>query len=355
MEPITHFLTGACLSRAGLNRTTALATTTLVLGAEASDIDIVWLAKGPVFYFGHHRGFTHTFAGAPFVAALTLAFVYVLWRLTRRFARPDPMGCAGCPPGKLPACSSPRWRVLYLLALLSALVHILLDFTNSYGVRPFMPFSYRWYSWDIVSIFEPLMWVALLAGLILPALFRLVNEEIGARSRGPVGRAGAIAALLAIVALWGVRDFEHRRAVAVMNSVVYQGQEAKRVSAYPYAFNPFIWHGVAETNDFLEMFVVDSLKPDIDPQGRARIRYKPEETPASLAAKKTYLGRVYLDWAQYPVTETEQLSDGGYEVRFYDLRYDYPDHVAALRSSVLLDKDLREMEERFGRRVQKVK
>jgi len=355
LEPITHFLTGACLSRAGLNRKTALATTTLVLGAEASDIDIVWLAKGPVFYFGHHRGITHTFAGAPFVAALTLGFVYVLWRLLRRFAKPDPMGCAGCPPGKQPQRLQPRWGVLYLYALLSALVHILLDFTNSYGVRPFMPFSYKWYSWDIVSIFEPLMWVALLAGLILPGLFRLVNEEIGARSRGPKGRGGAIFALVAIVVLWGVRDYEHRRAVAVMESVVYQGEEPKRVSAYPYAFNPFIWHGVAETNDFLEMFVVDSLKPDIDPQGRARIRYKPEETPASLAAKNTYLGRVYLDWAQYPMTEAEQLHDGSHEIRFYDLRYDYPERGRALRSAVILDKDLHEIEERFGSRVQKVK
>jgi len=355
LEPITHFLTGACMGRAGLNRKTALATAVLTLSTEAADVDIVWLAKGPVFYFAHHRGFTHTFAGVPFVAALTLGFVYALWRITQRFTKPDGMGCAGCPPGAAPGRSQPRWGLLYLYACLGGLVHILLDFTNSYGVRPFMPFSYKWYSWDIVSIFEPLMWVALLAGLILPGLFRLVNEEIGARSRGPAGRAGAVAALMAIIVLWGVRDFEHRRAVAVMDSVVYQGEEAKRVSAYPYAFNPFIWHGVAETSDFLEMFVVDSLKPDIDPQARARIRYKPEESPASLAAKKTYLGRVYLDWAQYPMTETEQLHDGSYEVRFYDLRYDYPDRGSVLRSSVLLDKDLHEVEERFGRRVQKVK
>lgn len=343
------------MSRAGLNRKTALATAVLTLSTEAADIDIGWLAKGPVFYFGHHRGFTHTFVGAPFVAAVTLGFVYLLWRATRRFAKPDPMGCAGCPPGAAPEKPRPRWGLLYLYGCLGGVVHILLDYTNSYGVRPFMPFSYKWYSWDIVSIFEPLMWVALLAGLILPVLFRLVNEEIGAKSRGPQGRAGAIAALVAIVVLWAVRDFEHRRAVAVMDSIVYQGQEAKRVSAYPYAFNPFLWHGVAETNDFLEMFVVDSLKPDIDPQGRARIRYKPEESPASLAAKKTYLGRIYLDWAQYPMTETEQRHDGSYEVRFYDLRYDYPDRGSALRSAVILDKDLREVEERFGRRVQKVK
>ena len=58
MEPITHFLTGACISRAGLNRKTGLSTITLTLGAYASDIDVVYLTGygfpawrgGPMFY-----------------------------------------------------------------------------------------------------------------------------------------------------------------------------------------------------------------------------------------------------------------------------------------------------------------
>ena len=53
------------------------------------------------------------------------------------------------------------------------------------------------------------------------------------------------------------------------------------------------------------------------------IRYKPEETPVTLAAKRSYLGRVYLDWAQYPITETEALDSpgGGYIVNIQDLRF----------------------------------
>ena len=37
MEPVTHFLTGACLGRAGFNRKTAYATLAAVLAAEAAD------------------------------------------------------------------------------------------------------------------------------------------------------------------------------------------------------------------------------------------------------------------------------------------------------------------------------
>ena len=69
MEPITHFLTGACIGRAGLNRKTAYATLAAVLAAEAADIDVLWAFAGPVEELKHHRGITHTFLGAPVVAA----------------------------------------------------------------------------------------------------------------------------------------------------------------------------------------------------------------------------------------------------------------------------------------------
>src|ERR1700745_1117825 len=69
MEPITHFLTGACIGRAGLNRKTAYATLAAVLAAEAADIDVVWAFAGPVEGLKHHRGITHTFIAAPFSGA----------------------------------------------------------------------------------------------------------------------------------------------------------------------------------------------------------------------------------------------------------------------------------------------
>ena len=74
-----------------------------------------------------------------------------------------------------------------------------------------------------------------------------------------------------------------------------------------------------------------------------QVRYKPEETPVTLAAKKSYLGRVFLDWAKYPITETERVSDpAGYIVRFRDLRFDYPEMSRRnpLGASVRLDDQL---------------
>ena len=324
------------MGRAGLNRKTALATATVTLAAEAPDIDVLGRFKGSVFGFAHHRGFTHSFLGLLLVSAVTVGVVYLVWVLRGRKVK-DP---------NLP----PRWGLLFVFAYMAGLSHILLDFTNNYGVRPFWPFSEHWYSWDIVFIVEPVILILLVAGLVLPSLFSLINREIGVRRKGPQGRLAATLALLGIVALWGVRDYEHRRAIAAMDARTYRKTDAIRFSAYPNYWNVFRWYGVVETQNFFAQVTVDSSIPEVDPQGQMRLRYKPEETPVTLAAKQSYLGRVYLDWAQYPITETEQLENGGYIVHFRDLRYDYPGRAgrSPLGASVELDRSLHVVREYFG-------
>lgn len=353
MEPITHFLTGAVMSRAGFNRKTALATLTMTIAAEAPDIDIVTYFKGTLFEFAHHRGITHTFIGIPFVTAAVLLFVWAVHRIRTRTpekaaARIERLKKRGLP-------TEPRWGLLYLLGLLAGFSHILLDYTNNYGVRPFAPFSYHWYAWDIVFIFEPLLYVVLIGGLLLPSLFRLVNEEIGAKTRGPRGRLGAILAIAGVLAVWGVRDNQHRKAVAAMQARVYNGADPIRASAFPYPLTPFTWYGVVETHDFFVQTQVDSLTPEVDPHENMQIRYKPEETPASLAAKSSYLGHVFLDWARYPLVETEHLSppESGYIVRFQDLRFMYPEMTGRrlLTGTVELDESLNVTGEWFGERA----
>jgi inner membrane protein len=338
LEPITHFLTGACLARSGFNRKTALATATMTLAAEAPDIDVVGRFKDPIFGFAHHRGFTHSFVGLVLVQTVVVGLVYLIWRLRGRKLN-DP---------NLP----PRWGLLFGFAYIAGLSHILLDYTNNYGVRPFWPFWERWFSWDIVFIVEPLILILLIGGLVVPALFSLIDDEIGARRKGPKGAFAATVALLGVLVCWGVRDYEHRRAVGALESRIYNGADPIRASAYPYWLNPFRWYGVVETRDFFATALVNSSAPEVDAEGQMRILPKPEETPITLAAKQTYLGRVYLDWAQYPVTETEQTdsSQAPYIVRFRDLRYDYPDQIGRgiLGASVELDQNLKEIGERFG-------
>lgn len=326
MDPVTHLLTGACMGRSGFNRKSTLATLTMVLAAEAADLDVLWEFKGSIAALQHHRGITHSFVGVPLVAAAVVGGLYVWWRLTgKQQVVPASIDDSKAPVRlKLPV----RWGYLYFLAVLAALSHLLLDYTTAYGIRLFAPFNWRWYSWDIVYIIEPVMLVVLIAGLTMPALFGLINQEIGVRSRGPRGRGGAIFALVCLVLLWGFRDYHHRRAVNALSAISYRGAQPTRLAAYPYMANPFHWHGVVETADFFETVPVDSLGPLVDAESQGLLYYKPEETQVTLAAKSSYLGQVYLDWAVFPFVQTQPAvtpSGTFYLVNFQDLRYTYPD------------------------------
>ncbi len=333
MEPVTHFLTGAALSRAGFNRKTALATVTMTLATEAADIDVLAYFKGSAYGFIQHRGITHTFIGVPVVAAIVVALVWLfdrLWQRRRAKHSSQP------PPPR-------RWGWLYLFACIAGLSHILLDFTNNYGVRPFYPFQRQWYAWDIVFIIEPLILAALLAALVLPWLFALVGQEIGARQKGPRGRGAAIAALLFIVALWSVRDYQHRRALAAMDAYQIHGESARQVAAFPYMINPFHWAGVAETSTAYVSMNVNSLRPEVDPGNRAQTYYKPENTAITQAARNTDLGRAYVEWARFPLVEAEHITtpDPAELVHFTDVRFLYPDERRRpLQAYVLLDSHL---------------
>jgi inner membrane protein len=245
----------------------------------------------------------------------------------------------------------PRWGLLYCFACVAGYSHLLLDFTNSYGVRPLWPWWPKWYAWDIVFVIEPLLLLVLSGGLALPALFALVNQEIGAREKGPRGRVGAIVALTLMVLLWGARDYEHRRAVNAMQALEYLGKIPVRLSAFPYMVNPFRWYGVVDTGDSYLAMNVDSLAPAVDPQGRARVYSKPVWALAGNAARYTRLGRVYLDWARYPLVEIENLDGAspGFLVRFRDLRFVYPDsRRSALGAYVLLSPTLQVEDARIG-------
>jgi inner membrane protein len=309
MDPVTHFLTGACLSRAGFNRTTALATLTMTLAAEAPDIDVIAGFWGPLVGFQHHRGITHTFVGVPFMSAAVLGVVWIMHRIWSRNQRRQTKGPI-------------RWGMLYALAIVASLSHILLDFTNNYGVRPFFPFDPRWYSWDIIFIIEPVMLALLALALILPSIFGLVSTELGSKRPAFRGRGLAIGALVLIAAFWLVRDVQHRTALRMLSSRDYDTGVAKRVGAMPYPINPFRWYAVVETDSAYETFDVHPNSLQIDPYGPQGTFFKPPETAVSLAAKKSWAGRVYLDWARFPIIETVP-NESGWSVYFRDARYFY--------------------------------
>ena len=327
MEPITHFLTGACIGRAGLNRRTAYATLAATLAAEAPDLDILWSFGGPVVALQHHRGITHTLIAAPAVALIITGFVWTLDRaiFSRRKSRKSILE-------KQPI----SWPWVFASAFIADLSHLLLDWTNNYGLRPFFPFNAHWYSGDLVFIAEPILWALLLAALIFPALLGLADREVGARRTRFPGRGWALAALCGMVILWCFRWAEHASARNLVEAANVTPTAANRIALEPYPINPWRWHAILETETSWQTAEVDTRSGQVASDPRTDSIFKPQPSPAIEAAKRTRLGQVYLDWSTWPVVRDigTQPAPGNpapdlppsrpwTDVEFSDLRFAY--------------------------------
>ena len=229
-----------------------------------------------------------------------------------------------------------RWGWLYLTALIAALSHLLLDWTNNYGLRPFFPFNPRWCAGSFVFIAEPVLWALLLLALIVPGLLGLIGGEIGVRRNHFRGRGWAIFALLGMVAVWGDRWSEHAHALALVDNAQIASAPVKRMAAEPYPINPFRWHVIVETADFYQTAEVNTRTGEIESDPQRDVLYKPPADAAVEAAKQTPLGKVYLDWGTWAVVrdvgqepipgmDPPQLPLGRTwtTVEFADLRFDY--------------------------------
>jgi inner membrane protein len=301
------------VSRTGLKRFTPYATPILLLAANAPDIDAVTLLGGQAMYLHYHRHLTHALAMIPVMAVLPLLVV-------RLFAR-KPF----------------QWKGAYLASVIGVATHPLLDALNVYGVRWWLPFSGTWVRWDLASLIDIWIWAALLVAALAPALARLVSSEIGARSGS--GRGFAIFGLCFLVFYCGGRYFLHQRALAVLDSRIYEGAAPMRVAAFPDSFNPLRWRGLVETDQAYLLYRVD-LAGRFDPTD-ARVLYKPQwyagQTAAAAAARRTAPFRVFLGFTQFPYWHFTVIDDPSPVVRVVvtDLRFGSPDSPRFLTTALV--------------------
>ncbi len=295
MDNVTHTLTGLVLSRAGFNRLVPRASLILVLAANAADLDAVSALGGSLSYLNAHRGWTHGIPAIPLLAILPV----LIARLVAR--RPIP------------------WLRCYLVSLAGTATHALLDWTNVYGVRLLAPFSQQWFRGDFLNIVDVWVWAVLSLSLLWSWLSRLVGSEIGVKSAP--GRGLAIFTLCFLAAYGAARGALHQRAVAVLDSRIYQGAAPLRVAALPSAFSPFRWRGIVEGEGFWELNEVDLLG-EFDPT-EGRVLYKPQPSPALESASRTAEFQEYLRFAQYVYWRVTPLDnpEGAQRVEAMDLRF----------------------------------
>jgi inner membrane protein len=329
MDNVTHTLTGLALSHAGLNRKTRFATLAIVVGANLPDIDIVSSLGGGATYLKYHRGITHSILGVMVLGVLLAAVVYYVGRRSA------------------PAKSGPPLSGGWLLGvcLIATSSHLALDFTNAYGVRPFLPFSGRWIAWDILYIVDPFLLCLLTAGFVFPMILRLVSEEVGAKK--PSFRRGAIFGLCSLALLCVIRDFAHRRVLAQLDSHSYSRELPLRLGAFPSPANPLLWTGVVETDSAFHVLAADVLTTDVDAES-ARVFHKAERSPALDRAMQTRTAVIFADFARFLWTRVDER-EAGFSVTLRDLRFLTPNSPRrGFVAEIDLDKDLRVRSESFS-------
>jgi inner membrane protein len=271
----------------------------MVVAANAPDVDVVSWFGGSATYIQWHRNITHSLIAAPFVALLAVALVRAIGR------------------------REVRWLHAWGIALVAVASHLTLDLTNVYGVRLWLPFSGRWFHWDLTPIIDFAIWAILLLGVAAPALGRLVGSEIG-ESRRESGNAGwAITALFLLTTYDYSRSLFHDRAVAVVDSHIYNGLAPRRAGAFP-SQNPMVWTGMAElSNAYFDV--------PVDLRGNFHVSdgetyYKGERTEAVNAAMATDPFQKLLAFVQYPLWSVEAAPDTEQATRvtLLDLRFGTP-------------------------------
>lgn len=326
MDNLTHSLTGVLLARAGLSRGVPFGTALAVGAANFADIDILTGAKSWICYLHYHRGFTHSLVWLPLVAAAPLPF---WWLLARRRG----------------PVSRALWLRAYLISLIAAFSHPLLDLLNVYGVRLWTPFTERWYHLDLLFIVDLWVWAVLLTCTLGPMLARLVYSEIG--FRGAPGRGMAWLGLAGFAAVVGLRALLHEQALQQLNSRVYGGEPPRLVLAAPSPGNPWKWTGVVETRSAWRLVPVDAARP-FDPEA-GTVFYKPDIERFRPIVAATETGRVFLRFSQAPSWSVTPAPDpeGAVVVRITDLRFGPPEGNNFV-VSFLIDAQGRVLREEFS-------
>lgn len=323
MDNLTHTLTGLALARCGLDRGHAGTAAMLMLAANAPDIDAYSFFTDSITYLEVHRGYTHGLVFAPLVALLPIAIVTGVTR-TR------------------PLLGTTLWQ--WFACTLAVLSHLLWDWTNVYGIRMLLPFSDRWLHLDIADIVDPIVWGTLIACMAIPWLLKLVGSEIG--SRKPTGgkRGWAWVAIIGLVAYEGVRWNSHERAVERLGALLYMGEPAKQVYAFPQRFELFRWRGVVEGENFYYELPIE--RSGEFTMRDAKLAYKPASTPEMEAARATRTFRVFESFNQVPLWGITPAEDAT-QVELFDLRFgSLDDH--GFTATALVAPDGRVLEERFG-------
>ncbi|WP_026693428.1 metal-dependent hydrolase [Peribacillus kribbensis] len=246
-----------------------------VLGQQAPDLDTVLKLKNNAVYIRNHRGITHSIPAVMFWPLLISGTLGVVF-------------------------PEVNFLHLWLWTFFAVMFHVFVDIFNAYGTQAIRPISSKWVALGIINTFDPFIFGAHVAGIILWG-FGLHPGII-------------FFTMYMVIAVYYVfRFIEQRR---VKNSILKLIPDAKKVIISP-TMRFHRWRIAALTDT--KYYVARSCDREVtilDTFDRVPLPH------SSLleAAKHDKNLSAFLSFSpiyRFEITEGEELS----EVRFIDLRY----------------------------------
>jgi inner membrane protein len=306
MDPLTHYLSAKVTQHLFIKEPKNRYVSIFLLSAVFPDIDYVTRIFGMATYLKYHRGITHSFIGIAFLSA-GLAYLFSLRE-------------------------KGSFKYLFSLAYLSMFIHIMLDWTNSYGTKLFLPFSDHRAALDAIFIIDIYILAVFTVAIIILAIKRKRRFT-----------TSLIFSLVTLVYILTKITF-NQMVISKNETVPVEGRKVS-VAAFPGMFAVNKFKCVIDTEDryyTFDYYLFDSSNP-----GSGMTKHmKMESDKYTDLASGTYLGGIFLDFARYPLFSVHE--DGATTlVKIKDMRYQYSKEREGFTAKFWITDDMKVEKESF--------
>jgi len=216
MDPLTQGALGSSLSQSFSNKKTVLLAAILgFLSGMAPDLDVLIRSDtDPLLFLEYHRQFTHSLLFIPIGGLICACIFYVL----------------------LVKFISLTFKQTYIFCTLGYATHGLLDTCTSYGTQLLWPISNHRFSWDTISIIDPIFTIPLLILIFLSAVKKRPSF--------------AVISVIWVITYQFLGAYQNHRASEIgWQLATERGHTPIRLEAKPSFGNLILWKVIYEIDD----------------------------------------------------------------------------------------------------------
>jgi inner membrane protein len=274
-----------------------------VAGQQAPDFDTILRFKSSTAFIKHHRGISHS------IPAILLWTVLITLTLELIF-------------GGLPLLHVGFW------VFTAVVLHVLSDMFNPYGTQGLRPFTKKWVSWNIIHIFDPVIFISHVIAISLWAL-KIIEPSL------------IFTTLYSfIIVYYAMRTIQYHWWMKQLPHLDQTFTKGETFMIIPTIYTKK-WNVLKEKND--KSFMLGELKSGklqwVDQQ-------KCDDHPAIEKSRSHPAIRVFLKFSTFVCAEVKQ-HNWGYEVRWVDVRYRHRKNYPFV-AMVLMDNEMNPIDSYVG-------